>query len=410
MKYCLLSLAIFCTLQLSAQAFKWDDKGADAGAKQQTELAKYEAAYNERQVGLAAAYEPAAKGSTTKYGEVYNPTQLTAGHDVLPLGTLVKVTNLGNNTSVTVRINDDGTDCSDCLLVLSDAAAAALGVNLRARVAVERTGFSNWNPGMEDKQPAPRTYGAGTVVTRSGEADRKPVTIEGHAYGWESEATITAPAPTVNPATVQPAVYNAPPAAPAANDNGYTTSVLDKEVTTERALPANPADYAVARSSDRTASTTDPVEPSQTVVSVPLARERTIQQTAPPAPTVPKFQNNRTVAAPETYRIPTPDQAAKGVTTSPAMAPAPVATTTGALRGHVVQLAAYANEMYATKRVEEFKIAGMTNVFFRSFRKPDGSTIHRVYNGAFSTRAEAQLAADYIRDVHQIAGLVTHID
>ena len=410
MKYPLLSLAIICSVQLSAQTFKWDKKGADAGATPQTELAKYEAAYNERQIGLAAEYAPAAKGSTTKYGELYNPAQLTAGHAVLPLGTLVKVTNLENNTSITVRINDSGADCPDCLVVLSDAAAAALGVNLRARVAVERTGFSNWNPGMEEPQPAPKTYGAGTVVARAGEPDRKPVTIEGQAYGWESEATAPAPAPTTNSATVQPAVYNAPAPVPAAPDDASAQSVLAKEVATERALPANPADYAVAKSNEQATGAATQSSPAPTTVAVPLAQEQTIRQAAPPAPTVPKFQNNRTVAAPATYQVPTPDQVAKGATTSPAPVPAPVATTTGTQQGHVVQLAAYANQMYATKRVEEFRNAGMTNVFFRSFRKPDGSTIHRVYNGAFSTRADAQQAADYIRDVHQVAGLVTHID
>ena len=41
-------------------------------------------------------------------GEKYDKNALTAAHRTLPLGTMVKVTNLKNNKSVVVRINDRG--------------------------------------------------------------------------------------------------------------------------------------------------------------------------------------------------------------------------------------------------------------------------------------------------------------
>ncbi|MGV8848265.1 MAG: septal ring lytic transglycosylase RlpA family protein [Propionibacteriaceae bacterium] len=47
-------------------------------------------------------------GTTTANGEAFNPDGLTAAHKTLPFNTKVKVTNLANGKSVTVRINDRG--------------------------------------------------------------------------------------------------------------------------------------------------------------------------------------------------------------------------------------------------------------------------------------------------------------
>ena len=47
-------------------------------------------------------------GTTTASGEAFNPDGITAAHRTLPFNTRVRVTNLANGTSVTVRINDRG--------------------------------------------------------------------------------------------------------------------------------------------------------------------------------------------------------------------------------------------------------------------------------------------------------------
>ena len=49
-----------------------------------------------------------ASGNTTANGEDFNPDGLTAAHKTLPFNTMVRVTNLANGKSVTVRINDRG--------------------------------------------------------------------------------------------------------------------------------------------------------------------------------------------------------------------------------------------------------------------------------------------------------------
>jgi len=55
--------------------------------------------------GKAAWY---AKGTITASGEKFNPKELTGAHKTLPFGTLVRVTNLSNNKTAIVKINDRG--------------------------------------------------------------------------------------------------------------------------------------------------------------------------------------------------------------------------------------------------------------------------------------------------------------
>ena len=64
---------------------------------------------------------------TTANGERFNPDGLTAAHKTLPFGTRVKVTNLANNRSVTVRINDRGPFVGGRGLDLSRGAAREIG-------------------------------------------------------------------------------------------------------------------------------------------------------------------------------------------------------------------------------------------------------------------------------------------
>lgn len=52
----------------------------------------------------------------------------TAAHNSLPLGTMVKVTNLRNGKEVTVRINDRGPFDKRRIIDLSRAAAKAIGL------------------------------------------------------------------------------------------------------------------------------------------------------------------------------------------------------------------------------------------------------------------------------------------
>jgi len=80
------------------------------------------------QVGTASWYGKAFHGRTTASGEPYDMFQFTAAHRQLPLGTLVKVTNLDNNRSVVVRVNDRGPVPRSRIIDLSYGAARMIGL------------------------------------------------------------------------------------------------------------------------------------------------------------------------------------------------------------------------------------------------------------------------------------------
>lgn len=81
-----------------------------------------------RQIGIASWYGSDFHGKPTASGEIYNMYDLTAAHKTLPLGTQVMVTNLENNRSVKVIINDRGPFVKNRIIDLSYAAAKEIGM------------------------------------------------------------------------------------------------------------------------------------------------------------------------------------------------------------------------------------------------------------------------------------------
>lgn len=92
----------------------------------------------EAQTGSASWY--ALDGNMTASGERMNSSRMTAAHRKLPFGTKIKVTNLHNNRSVVVRINDRGPFAKGRILDVSKGAARKLGFIGRghARVRIQR--------------------------------------------------------------------------------------------------------------------------------------------------------------------------------------------------------------------------------------------------------------------------------
>jgi rare lipoprotein A len=86
------------------------------------------------EVGLASWYGPPYAGRKGADGTVYDQNAMTAAHLTLPMGTVVRVTNLTNNESVIVKITDRGPFVRGRIIDLSLAAAKATGV-YRAGVA-----------------------------------------------------------------------------------------------------------------------------------------------------------------------------------------------------------------------------------------------------------------------------------
>ncbi|BCZ19076.1 Rare lipoprotein A RlpA [Helicobacter sp. NHP19-012] len=103
--------------------------------------------------GYASWYGPNFHAKKTSSGEIYNMYAHTAANKILPMNTIVKVTNKDNNRSTIVRINDRGPFVRNRIIDLSNAAArdvAMIGKGV-APVRLEVIGFG----GVVAKQYAP---------------------------------------------------------------------------------------------------------------------------------------------------------------------------------------------------------------------------------------------------------------
>ncbi|MEP7281618.1 MAG: septal ring lytic transglycosylase RlpA family protein [Rubrivivax sp.] len=78
--------------------------------------------------GRIAYYGNKFAGRKTASGQRFSPNALTMAHKTLPFGSEVRVTNLKNNKSVVVRVNDRGPTTPDRIGDLSLAAARKIGM------------------------------------------------------------------------------------------------------------------------------------------------------------------------------------------------------------------------------------------------------------------------------------------
>lgn len=95
--------------------------------------------------GFASTYPLAYEGTKTASGEVYNSKEYTARHATLPFNTLVKVTNLKNNRSVTVRINDRFNFKNSRVIDISKAASTTINLfgDINPKVKIEVIGMAD---------------------------------------------------------------------------------------------------------------------------------------------------------------------------------------------------------------------------------------------------------------------------
>ena len=78
------------------------------------------------EVGTASWYGADFHGKQTANGEIYNSGDMTAAHRTLPLPSIVRVTNLSNNKSAIVRVNDRGPFAKNRVIDVSQKVAEVL--------------------------------------------------------------------------------------------------------------------------------------------------------------------------------------------------------------------------------------------------------------------------------------------
>jgi rare lipoprotein A len=101
----------------------------------ETYYPQYDPHYSEE--GIASWYGPGFHGKKTANGETYDQYAMTAAHKTLPMPSLVKVTNLQNGKTVTVRITDRGPFKAGRIIDLSKGAAQAIDIHGIEKVRVE---------------------------------------------------------------------------------------------------------------------------------------------------------------------------------------------------------------------------------------------------------------------------------
>lgn len=88
-------------------------------------------------IGEGSWYGPGFDGKRTASGEIFDEDDITAAHPTLPMPSLVRVTNLGNNKSAVVRINDRGPFHSNRIIDLSKGTAKMIGMKSTRPVRVQ---------------------------------------------------------------------------------------------------------------------------------------------------------------------------------------------------------------------------------------------------------------------------------
>ncbi len=79
------------------------------------------------ETGIASWYGPDFHGKKTANGDTFDENALTAAHNTLPLPSMVRVTNLENNKTLVVMVNDRGPFAKGRVLDLSKRSAEILG-------------------------------------------------------------------------------------------------------------------------------------------------------------------------------------------------------------------------------------------------------------------------------------------
>lgn len=179
-------------------------------------------------VGMASWYGVAFHGRKTANGEVYDRNSISAAHPTMPLPAYARVTNLMNNRSIVVRVNDRGPFHGGRMMDLSQKTADALAFRHlgTARIKMEYLGQASLAgsddnlllatlrtdgtpapvPGMSTRTMVASAAPVATARTRSPDIDMQPAA--------ETEQTAPVSTPAIVQAYAQPEPRTISPSAP----------------------------------------------------------------------------------------------------------------------------------------------------------------------------------------------------
>lgn len=125
-----MAIRITCSLAFLIICFSLYGQGKTATAKRPLML-------DSVQYGVASFYADKFEGKRMANGEIFQQKRMTCAHNSLPLGTIVKITNLRNEKYVIVRVTDRLHHRNMRLVDLSRSAAEVLGYIKRGLTRVK---------------------------------------------------------------------------------------------------------------------------------------------------------------------------------------------------------------------------------------------------------------------------------
>jgi rare lipoprotein A len=151
-----------------------------------------------KQSGRASWYGKRFHGRKTASGERYDMYAMTAAHPTLPLPSYVRVTNLNNDRSVIVRVNDRGPFASDRIIDLSYAAAnkidllkhgtAKVEIELVTPDSLNQESNNNNSYANTEKNSAEKSSATLDASTNTANNESSPFFVQAGAFQYESNA------------------------------------------------------------------------------------------------------------------------------------------------------------------------------------------------------------------------------
>ena len=131
------------------------------------------------QEGIASWYGKEFNGRPTASGEIFDDSQFTAAHPILPFGTMLKITNQHNNKTVTVRVNDRGPFVAERIIDLSRAAAEQLDLIRTGTAPVRVESLHEVSISVKPGQGALQAANNGELSVKPGETVQvRPASVE----------------------------------------------------------------------------------------------------------------------------------------------------------------------------------------------------------------------------------------
>ena len=203
------------------------------------------------QIGGASWYGDAFHGRRTANGEVYDMAALSAAHPTMPLPSYARVTNMKNNRSIMVRVNDRGPYHPGRVVDVSKRVADALDFRRSgtAQIKIEYVSKAGL-AGSDDAQLAGSFRIDGRPATLDGSPASNPVMVA-EAAPQRPQAQVPAQVPSQAPV---PALVSTPLAAPLAPTQAIALAGLDPQRSSLPAFapmpPMRPFDLATIPGAD----------------------------------------------------------------------------------------------------------------------------------------------------------------